>query len=120
MCHRRTDWSRTSSRASESDEESESESDRAWWGARVAREATRRARAVKPRASAKERLAAFVSPDEIVTTEETPTDGTPTDEPPTEPMVEPEPETSAEPSESETADETEEDEREAEPIPADD
>lgn len=100
MCHRRTDWSRTSSRASEPDEESEPENDRASWGAR-----------------AKERLVSFVSPPEMGATDE---ESDSVEEPPAESMVEPEPETTAEPTESEVADEAEEDEREEEPIPADD
>ena len=88
MCHRRTDWSRTSSRASESNDEREEE--RAPWTAR-----------------AKDRLATFVAPEEEKI-----------EEPPEKPMVETET-TGSKPSGDAEEPETE-DEREEEPIPADD
>lgn len=100
MCHRRDDWSRTSSTVSEPEEERDEE--RAWWPSR-----------------AKERLVTFVSMGEDETTDETPE---PDHETPERPAVETDPETpSVDPTESEVNEDTDEteDERE-EPILADD
>jgi hypothetical protein len=100
MCHRRGEWSRTSSRASEPEETHEEE--QAWWPSR-----------------AKERLVTYVSGGTTESTDETPE---PDRERPEQPAVEPDPEMlSAEPTESEVSDEVEEveDEREEDPVPAD-
>jgi hypothetical protein len=101
MCHKRGEWSRTSSRVSES--EAERDEEKAWWPSR-----------------AKERLVTFVSAGGGETTDETPESDR---ERPEIPAVDPEPETpSADPTESELEDEADdpETEREEDPIPADD
>ncbi|WP_135824695.1 hypothetical protein [Halorussus ruber] len=98
MCHRRGEWSRTSSRASEPEEDPDENS--AWVGAR-----------------AKDLLVTFVSGD---------ADETPEREKPEAPTIEAEPETpetdpktpSADPTEVE--EDAEEPEREEDPISADD
>ena len=95
MCHRRGDWSRTSSRASEPDEEREREETPGW-------------------VRAKDRLVSFVSRDE----------SEPDRESPERPAMETEsPSLREEASESEVSEESEsavDDEHEEEPIPADD
>ncbi|WP_435176794.1 hypothetical protein [Halorussus sp. AFM4] len=97
MCHRRGDWSRTPSRASEPDEETEREESPGW-------------------VRAKDRLVELVSRDESEPDRETPerpaaeADAATLDEETTESEVE------SEPTERDEAD----DEREEEPIPADD
>jgi len=99
MCHRRGDWSRTSSRASEPEEDPDENS--AWVGAR-----------------AKDLLVTFVSGGTTESENETPDR-----EKPERPAVEADPETpstdSTESGVEEDADEPEL-EREEEPIPADD
>lgn len=93
MCHRRGDWSRTSSKASEPEEQPEEK--HAWLPSR-----------------AKDLLVTYVSGGATESTDETPE----------HPAVEADSETpTAEPTESEVSDEIEEseDEREEDPIPAD-
>jgi hypothetical protein len=96
MCHRRGEWSRTSSRASETEAETE-RGERAGWTVR-----------------AKERLAALVSGVSEAESPEQPT----ADRGPETPSADA-PEREA-PTETEAPTEEPEDEREEEPIPADD